>query len=254
MTSTPGQLIKIYAKQLKLPTFLRYETTLRLAQEQGWGYEDFLVKLLAFELEQRKENQEKRRIRAAGFPHPKSLDSFDFSNLPKVDPAVIWQLATGQFVTNRENVILVGNPGTGKTHLAIGLGMKLCSLGFRVKFITAAGLAITLHEAQEMTKLGRLQQQLAKADLLILDELSYVSFNQAHAQLLFQVLSERTEKGSVLITTNLEFSKWTDLFGDPMLTAALVDRLTYRSHILNMNAESYRLKQRRKEGGEAGKV
>jgi len=105
---------------------------------------------------------------------------------------------------------------------------------------------------ETLTRLGRLQQQLTKADLLILDELSYVSFNQAHAQLLFQVLSERTERGSVLITTNLEFSKWTDFFGDPMLTAALVDRLTYRAHILNMNAESYRLKRRRKEGGEAG--
>jgi DNA replication protein DnaC len=246
MNETAGELIKIYAKQLKLPTVYHFETILRSCQEQGSNYQEFLAKLLAAELEQRKENQQKRRIRAAQFPYIKTMDSFDFGNLPHIEPAQVWQLASGEFVSNRENVILVGNPGTGKTHLAISLGIKLCSSGYQVRFFTAAGLATQLNEAQELKRLSRMQHQLSKVDLLILDELSYLSFNKNHAQLLFQAISERTERGSIIITTNLEFSKWTDFFVDPMLTAALVDRLTYKSHILNMNADSYRLQSTRK--------
>lgn len=237
-------LIQAYARQLKLPTVVCYEEVLRLAQDQGWGYEQFLCELLFKEISQRQENQLKRRIRLARFPLHKSLDEFKFNNLPNVKEAAVWELATGEFVKKRENIIMIGNPGTGKTHLAIGLGRRLCKEGFSVRFYTAANLVTELSEAQEFHRLTRLEQALSKVDLLIVDELSYLTFSKPHAELLFHILSNRNERGSVIITTNLEFSRWSELFPNEMLTAALIDRLTHRAHILNMNAESYRLKQR----------
>lgn len=237
------ELIRLYAKQLRLPTMAKYEPIIRRAGEEGMGYEDFLCELLANEVATRQENQLKRRIKAAGFPLMKSLDEFDFKVLEHVEEALIWQLATGDFVAKRENVIMIGNPGTGKTHLAIGLGTRICKAGYKVRFYTAAQLANELAEAQEYHRLSKIEKQLAKIDLLILDELSYLSFNKHHSELLFQVLSERSERASVMVTTNLEFSRWVEFFQDTMLTAALVDRLTFRAHILNMNGTSYRFKQ-----------
>ncbi|AQS58057.1 IS21-like element helper ATPase IstB [Desulforamulus ferrireducens] len=242
--NTQSGLIKAYAKHLKLPTVLRYEEVLRLAQAQGWGYEQFLVEILRKEITQRQENQMKRRIRNAHFPLDKSLDDFRFHHLPNVQEATVWQLATGEFVKRQENVIMIGNPGTGKTHLAIGLGRRLCKQGLSVRFYTAANLVTELSEAQEFHRLTKLEKALSKVDLLIVDELSYLTFSKAHAELLFHVLSNRNERGSVLITTNLEFSRWGELFPNEMLTAALIDRLTHHAYILDMNAESYRLKQR----------
>ena len=243
---TPAQsLIRLYARELRLPTFANYEQLVREATAQGWGYEDFLSQLLAREIENRKENQRQRRVRAAGFPLQKTLDTFDFSHTPHLEEALVWELAKGQFIADHQNLILLGNPGTGKTHLSIALGLKACAAGYRVRFTTAAGLVNELTEAREEHRLTRLIRQLAKADLLIIDELSYLTFSKASAELLFQVVSERSERGSVIITTNLEFSRWTEIFGDQMLTAALVDRLIHRSYILNMNGQSYRLKQQR---------
>lgn len=143
------ELIRLYAKQLRLPTIAKYEPIMRHATEDGMGYEDFLCELLANEVATRQENQLKRRIKAAGFPLAKSLDEFDFKALEHVEEALVWQLATGDFVANRENVIMIGNPGTGKTHLAIGLGMRICKAGYKVRFYTAAQLANELAEAQE---------------------------------------------------------------------------------------------------------
>jgi len=242
--NTQGALIKAYAKQLKLPTLLRYEEVLRLAQDQGWGYEQFLAEILRQEILQRQENQMKRRIRNARFPLNKSLDDLKFNHLPNVQEATVWQLATGEFVKRKENVIMIGNPGTGKTHLAIGLGRRLCKEGFSVRFYTAANLVTELSEAQEFHRLTKVEKNLSKVDLLIVDELSYLTFSKAHAELLFHVLSNRNERGSVIITTNLEFSRWGELFPNEMLTAALIDRLTHHAYILDMNSESYRLKQR----------
>jgi DNA replication protein DnaC len=242
--NTQSSLIKAYAKHLKLPTVLRYEEVQRLAQEQGWGYEQFLAEILRQEIVQRQENQMKRRIRNAHFPLNKSLDDFRFNHLPNVQEATVWQLATGEFVKRKENVIMIGNPGTGKTHLAIGLGRRLCKEGFSVRFYTAANLVTELSEAQEFHRLTKVERILSKVDLLIVDELSYLTFSKAHAELLFHVLSNRNERGSVIITTNLEFSRWGELFPNEMLTAALIDRLTHRAHIMDMNSESYRLKQR----------
>lgn len=196
------------------------------------------------ELEQRQQNQQRRRIKAAGFPIIKTLDTFETSHLKHIKPATIWQLATNEYIERRENVIMIGNPGTGKTHLSIGLGVTACRAGYRVRFYSAPTLATELAEAQENYQFSRLERQINKADLLIIDDLSYVTFNRRHSELLFQIISERTERASVIISTNLEFSRWTELFEDPMLTAALADRLTHKAHILNMNGESYRLKQR----------
>ena len=239
-----GELIKLHAKQLKLPTVSRYEEVLRQAEEQGWGYEQFLCELMSREVEQRQLNQQARRMRAARFPLKKSLDDFDFKNLPHVEEAVVWQLATGEFIDRHENIIMIGNPGTGKTHLAIGLGIRLCKQKYKVLFYTAANLITELVEARDDQRLSRLEQKLEKVDLLIVDELSYLTFSKSQSELLFHVLSIRNERGSVIITTNLEFSRWGELFPDSMLTAALIDRLTHHAHILNMNAESYRFKQR----------
>ena len=248
-----GELIKLHAKQLKLPTVSRYEEVLRQAEEQGWGYEQFLCELMSREVEQRQLTQQARRMRAARFPLKKSLDDFDFKNLPHVEEAVVWQLATGEFIDRHENIIMIGNPGTGKTHLAIGLGIRLCKQKYKVLFYTAANLVTELVEARDDHRLSRLEQKLEKVDLLIVDELSYLTFSKSQSELLFHVLSIRNERGSVIITTNLEFSRWGELFPNSMLTAALIDRLTHHAHILNMNAESYRFKQRlsKKTGGVA---
>lgn len=242
-----GDLIKVYARQLKLPTLSQYEKLVFQAQEQGWGYEKYLSEALLREINQRAENQQNRRIRAAHFPLAKTLDNFKFNNLPNVEEALVWQLATGEFVERRENVILMGNPGTGKTHLCIGLGRRLCRQGHQVRFYTAANLVTELTEAQNDGRLSRVHRALSRVNLLIVDELSYMTFTRSTAELLFHVLADRNERGSVIISTNLEFSRWGEFFPDEMLAAALVDRLTHNAHILNMNAQSYRLQQRLKK-------
>jgi DNA replication protein DnaC len=235
--------VRLYAKQLRLPTFAQAEQIIREARTNQWPYEEFLIQLLQTEAEQRKENQKKRRIKAAKFPVLRTLDTFNFDNLKHVAPETIWDLANNSYIERRENIICMGNPGMGKTHLSIALGLLACNEGFRVRFYSAPVLASELVEAQESHSLIKLQKQLSKVDLLILDDLSYLSFSKRQSELLFQVISDRSELASLIISTNLEFSKWVDFFGDPMLTAALVDRVTHRAHILNMNGDSYRLKE-----------
>lgn len=233
--------IKLCAKQLKLPTFAHYEQYLRQVEPSA-SFSDLLLELMKAELEHRQENQMKRRLQAAAFPYQKTLEEFDMAQLnPAVSPTFLRELATCQFITDRQNVIFVGNPGRGKTHLAIALGLKACYAGFRVLFRNAAALSTQLCEARDTYTLGRLEKTLASADLLILDELSYISFNRAQSELLFKVLSERSERSSTIVTTNLPFSRWTELFENTVMVAALVDRLTFRSHVLDMNGESYRL-------------
>ncbi|NLZ81160.1 MAG: ATP-binding protein [Clostridiales bacterium] len=234
--------IRLYAKQLRVPSFAIYSEILRHA-DGGMGYEEFLLELMKKELETRRENQQKRRTRAAGFPFLKTLDEFDYSRLEHVEEAFIWELATCDYIEKRQNIIMIGNPGSGKSHLSIGLGLKAIKEGFNVKFYTAASLATALVEAREFKSLGKLEKQIHKADLLILDELSYLSFNRYQSELLFKVISDRSEKASVIVTTNLPFSKWTELFENPTMITALVDRLTFRSHVLNMNGESFRKNQ-----------
>lgn len=234
--------IRLYAKQLKIPTFADYEQVLRQA-EPNMGLSELLLELMKTECEARQENQYRRRLKAAGFPYQKTLDEFDFSQLNEsVSPAFLRELASCQFVENRQNVIMIGNPGRGKTHLSIAIGLRACAMGYRVLFQNAATLSTELCEAKDHYHLGRLERNLAKADLLILDELSYLSFNRHQSELLFKVISDRSEKSSTIVTTNLPFSRWTELFENTTMVAALIDRLTFRSHVLDMNGESYRLR------------
>lgn len=240
--NTTSEMIRLYARQLKIPTFAEYEEILRQADPAA-DFGTLLLELMKTETSSRQENQNKRRLKAAGFPYLKTLDEFDCSQLNEaVSPLFLNELASCQFIRQRQNVVMIGNPGRGKTHLSIALGLKACSQGFNVLFKNAATLSTELCEARDNYRLGKLERTLAKADLLILDELSYLSFNRHQSELLFKVISDRSEKGSTIVTTNLPFSKWTDLFENTTMVAALIDRLTFRSHVLDMNGESYRLK------------
>ena len=176
----------------------------------------------------------------------KSLDTFDFPAIPSVNKALVMELARCEYVQRRENVIAVGNSGTGKTHVALGLGLAACQRGMSVSFTTAAGLVHELMEARDERRLLNIQRQLSRLNLLIIDELGFVPLSRTGAELLFEVFSQRYERGSVMVTTNLPFDEWTEVFGSERLTGALLDRLTHHVHILEMNGESYRLKRSRK--------
>lgn len=233
--------IRLYAKQLKIPTFANYQDVLRQSKTNA-DFSDLLLDLMMTEAASRQENQTRRRLKAAGFPLQKTLDEFDMSQLnPSVSPIFLQELASCKYIDERQNIVMIGNPGRGKTHIAIALGVKACLQGYRVLFKNASTLSTELTEARDNYQLGKLERQLDRTDLLILDELSYLSFNKYESDLLFKVLSDRSERSSTIVTTNLPFSKWTELFENTTMVAALVDRLTYRSHVLDMNGPSYRL-------------
>ena len=186
-----------------------------------------------------------RRIKAARFPTVKSLDTFDFLAIPLVNRQLVTQLSRCEYVDRSENIIAIGNSGTGKTHMALGLGLAACQRGLSVGFTTAAALVNELMEARDDRRLLNFQKRLSRLNLLIIDELGFVPLSKTGAELLFEIFSQRYERGSVLVTTNLPFDEWTDVFGSERLTGALLDRLTHHVHILAMNGESYRLKQSR---------
>lgn len=219
------------------------EGLLRQARESGTSHEEFLLSLTEVELQMRSESRLKRMIREARFPLMKTLEQFDYAAAPDLDKRLLRDLEAGEFIGKRRNVIFLGKSGTGKTHLGTGLGVSACRQGISTRFVTGCGLANELIEAQRGKSLNRLIQRYAKYGLLILDELGYVPFSKDGAELLFQVLAERHERGSVIITTNLGFADWTQVFGDPVLTAALLDRLTHKAFIVNCSWESYRLKE-----------
>ena len=186
-----------------------------------------------------------RRICAARFPAVKSLDTFDFTAIPSVDKALVMELARCEYVQRRENIIAALNSGADKTHIALGLGLAACQRGMPVGFTTAAALVHELMEARDERRLLNLQRQLSRLSLLIIDELGFVPLSPTGAELLFEVFSQRYERGSILVTTNLPFDGWTGVFGSERLTGALLDRLTHHVHILEMNGDSYRLKRSR---------
>ncbi|MDE3091447.1 MAG: IS21-like element helper ATPase IstB, partial [Chloroflexota bacterium] len=203
--------------------------------------------LLEQEAIQRETNQVRRRIQAAQFPILRTLDTFDFSAVPTLNKGKILELARGEYLSKSENILFVGEIGTGKTHLATARALAACRLGKRVRFYTAAGLINELTEARDERRLLRLQAQLLKQDLIVLDEVGFVPFSAQGSQLLFQFCSERYQRGSMVFTTNLEFAKWTEVFGDAQLTGALLDRITHHCHLIECHGDSYRFKQSLKE-------
>lgn len=237
-------LIESNLRRLKLPAIRHlYKELARDAAERNKSYEDYLLALLEQEVIQREESQLRHRLRMAGFPVYKTLDAYDFAAMPRLNRHKVLALAQCEFVSHKENVLLVGNSGTGKTHLAIALGIEACRRGHRVRFWPVAQLAAELLEAQHEHRLTRLEKQWLRLDLVVLDELGYVTLSRTSSELLFQFLAARYERGSVVVTTNLAFQEWPQVLGDEKMTAALVDRLTHRAHILDMNGESYRFRE-----------
>ncbi len=248
----PEVLLKHYLKQLKLPTFLReYEKTAAVSREERADYPTFLLRLCELEAIDRERRAAERRIRAAGFPMIKTLDTFDFKAQASINQALVRELLRGEFMDHRENVLFVGNSGTGKTHLATALAFAACSQGRRVRFYSVTGLVTRLLEAREARDLERLQRQLQRQHLIVLDELGYVPFSRAGAELLFEVVSRAYERTSLIVTTNLPFESWTEVMGSERLTGALLDHLTHRVHIIEANGESYRLKESRRRSKKA---
>jgi DNA replication protein DnaC len=231
-------------KMLRLSTMIQnLAAKLRQAKEGKIAYEEFLLNLTEIEVQVRRENGRKRRTREAGFPLLKPLEAFDFEAAGDLDVRYIQELTTGEYIEEKRNVIFLGKSGTGKTHLATALGMEACTAGYRTRFVTGCGLANELIEAKDEKILSRVIKRYAGYGLLIIDELGYVPFSKEGAELLFQVLAERHEKRPVIITTNMGFGDWTQIFGDPNLTGALLDRITHKAHIINCTWESYRLKE-----------
>jgi DNA replication protein DnaC len=247
MSDAPELLLTHHLKALKLPTFLReYDKVARQCARDGVDHSRYLLQLAELELIDRERRMVERRIKAARFPAVKSLDSFEYKAMPSLNKMLVLELARCEYINAHENVIAVGNSGTGKTHIALGLGLAACQKGLTVGFITASALVHSLMEARDDRQLLRLQKQLAKYKLLIIDELGYVPLSPTGAELLFEVFSQRYERGSTIVTSNLPFDEWTSVFGSERLTGALLDRLTHHVHILEMNGQSFRLKHSRK--------
>ena len=241
---TPQVLLAHHLKQLRLPTVLReYDKVARECARDGVDHPRYLLRLIELELIDRERRLVERRIRQARFPTAKSLDSFVFTAIPSLNKMLVLELARCEYILRRENIIALGNSGTGKTHVALSLGLAACQKGFSVAFTTAAGLVHQLMEARDERRLVKLQRDLQAVKLLIIDELGYVPLSQVGAELLFEVFSQRYEHGSTIVTSNLPFEEWTSVLGSERLTGALLDRLTHHVHILSMNGESYRLAQ-----------
>jgi DNA replication protein DnaC len=247
---TPQVLLEHYLKTLRLPTFGReYDKVSQQCAQEGVDHPRFLLRLCELEVLERQQKAMEKRIRNARFPVIKSLDSFDFPAIATLNKGLVLELARCDYITRRENILALGNSGTGKTHIALGLGLVACQKGHSVRFVTAASLVRELIEAKDEKRLLRFQKQLASYELLIVDELGFVPLSKSGAELLFELLSQRYERTSTFITSNLPFNEWTEILGSERLTGALLDRLTHHVHILEMNGLSYRLqdsKRRRK--------
>ncbi len=245
---TPQVLLEHHLKALRLPTFLReYDKVAQQCAAEGVDYPRYLLRLSEQELLDRERRATERRIQQARFRVVKSLDSFDFLAIPSLNKALVLELARSEFIDRKENVLALGNSGTGKTHIALALGLAACQKGYRVRFTTAAALVHELMEAKDEKRLLRLQKLLASYELLIIDELGFVPLSKTGAEMLFEIFSLRYERGATLVTSNLPFHEWTEVLGSERLTGALLDRLTHHVHILEMNGESYRLKESKRK-------
>jgi len=236
-------LLHHHLKALRLPTIgAECEKVARRAASDGSDHLTYLLQVCELELLERERKAAERRLKAARFPTLKSLESFDFTARPSVNKGLIAELARGEFIDRRENVLFVGNPGTGKSHLAIALAASACARGYRVRFFRVTELVTSLIEARDERTLLGLRARLAKLDLLVLDELGYVPASKVGAELLFDVISTAYERTSLMVTTNLPFESWTEVLGSERLTGATLDRLTHRCQIIETRGESYRLR------------
>ena len=235
-------LLEHHLKQLKLPSFLReFEKMAALCRQERADYQTYLLRLAEVELADRERRAAERRVKAARFRVLKTLDTFDFAAQPSINEALVRELMRGEYIDRRENVLLIGNSGTGKTHLATAMAFAACQQGRGVRFFSATGLVTQLLERREDRELERFLKQLDRSDLIVLDELGYVPFSKAGAELLFDVVGRAYERTSLMVTTNLPFEEWVEIMGSERLTGALLDRLTHRVHIIEANGPSYRL-------------
>lgn len=238
-------LIEAHAGELKLPTVRRrFRALAAEALREKQSHTAYLAALFEAETQERAERRERRRLIDARFPVIKRLEDFRYADNPSVSPAVIAALAEGGWIADHESVILVGESGTGKTMLATGLAVAACQQGRRVRFTTLAGLATELQEAESRRELARVVGRYARTELVVLDELGYLALPEGAAELVFQVISERHERGSLIVTSNLPFGEWTKVFSDPRLAKAVVDRITHRAHIIETGSESWRFRHR----------
>jgi DNA replication protein DnaC len=240
-------LLQHYLKKLKLPTMVReYASMASVCTDDRSDYPTYLLRLAERELLDRERKAAERRVKKARFPVIKTIDTFDFKAQPSINEPLVRELLGGEFIDKRENVLFIGNSGTGKTHLACAVAFAACVQGRRVRFSTVTGLVTELLESREDKTLQRFHRQLERQQLVVMDELGYVPFSKAGGELLFEVVSRAYERQSLLVTTNIPFENWTEILGSERLTGALLDRLTHRVHILEANGESYRLRHAKK--------
>ncbi|MEB8637961.1 AAA family ATPase [Paenibacillus sp. JMULE4] len=238
------EMILEYSKELRLPMIRKHlEEQIQEATQRDASYEEFLTQLLEKECDARREASRYNRIRLAEFTHKKYLEDLVVGDLPEDAQKKLKLLKTLDFIREGRNVILSGNPGTGKTHISIGLGLKACLEGYKVWFTTVPLLVNRIRECRSEQTLRAFQNRFEKYDLVIADEMGYISFDKEGSELLFTHLSLRAGRKSTIITTNLSFERWGEIFQDPVMTAAMIDRLTHQSYIVNMNGNSYRMKE-----------
>jgi DNA replication protein DnaC len=243
----PTVLLEYYLKKLKLPTMLKaYVSVAVSCQQDRCDFQTYLLRLAERELLDREKRAAERRIKAANFPVIKTIDTFDFKAQPSINEPLTRELLRSEYIDKKQNILLIGSPGTGKTHLACSLSFAACAKGYKTRFYTTTALVTELLECREERRLQRLQKQLQRVHLLVLDELGYIPFSKVGAELLFELISRAYEHHSLIVTSNLPFEQWTEIFGSERLTGALLDRLTHNCHILEANGQSYRLRQAKK--------